>query len=152
MSFLMVIYLCSTALVTYSTTLTQMSIGYFLMGMLHLKITVSYTHMFELIENDHKGFCATLINSVDGATLGITGVAFQFITNDGVRFQEMMNLITSIAVVLYLLLIPESPSWLLYNGEREKAVQNLNYIARFNGSSKRIPAAAEFDVVSQAIR
>ena len=63
-----------------------MSIGYFLMGMMHLKITVSYTHMFELIENDHKGFCATLINTVDGATLGITGFTFQFITNDGVSF------------------------------------------------------------------
>lgn len=87
MSCLMIIYLFSTALVTYATTLAEMSVGYFLMGMLHLKITVSYTHMFELIENEHKGFCATVINTVDGATLGITGFVFQFVTQDGVKFQ-----------------------------------------------------------------
>lgn len=63
-----------------------------------------------------------------------------------------MNLFGSIAVVLYLLLVPETPCWLLNNGQREEAVHSLNYIAKFNGSSKRIPVNAEFDVVSQAIR
>ena len=58
----------------------------------------------------------------------------------------------SILVVLYLFLVPESPCWLLNNGQRQEAIESLNYIAKFNGSMTRIPAAAEFDVVSQAFR
>lgn len=84
-----------------------------MMGILHLKITVSYTHIFELIDDDHKGFCATVLNMVDAITLGVVGFCFSFVTRDGVRFMEITYLISSMFVVLYFVLIPESPSWLL---------------------------------------
>lgn len=148
MTILMILYLFSTGLVSYSNTLSQKSIGFFAMGILHLKITVSYTHIFELIDDDHKGFCATVLNMVDAITLAVVGFCFIFVTRDGVRFMEVTFLVSSIFVVLYFVLVPESPSWLLSTDQQEEALKSLNYIAKFNGSHERIPLSADFDVVS----
>ena len=109
----MIIYLFSAGLMTYSLSLRQKSIGYFIMGILHLKVTVSYTHIFELIDDDYKGLCATVLNVVDAITLGVVGFCFIFVTKDGVRFMEITFLLSSIFVILYIVFVPESPSWLL---------------------------------------
>ena len=92
-----------------------------MMGILHLKITAAYTHLFELVDDESKGFCATVMNMFDAMTLGITGFSYLFITKDGVKFTEIVNFVTSVLVILYLVLMPESPTWLLNNDRREDA-------------------------------
>ena len=110
------------------------------MGILHLKFTVSYTHMFELIDDDYKRLCATVINMVDAATIAVIGFSFKFVTRNAVQFMEIVNLISSLIVLLYLVFIPESPVWLLSTDQKEEALKSLNYIAKLNGSKERIPA------------
>lgn len=39
---------------------------------------------------------------------------------------------------------PESPRWLLYNGRVDEAIEAINYMAKFNGSSEKIPLDATF--------
>ena len=41
-------------------------------------------------------------------------------------------------------LCPESPRWYLVNGRREKGIQTLNYISKFNGMPGKIPRDAQF--------
>ena len=118
------------------------------MGILHLKVTVSYTHIFELIDDDYKGLCATVLNVVDAITLGVVGFCFIFVTKDGVRFMEITFLLSSIFVVLYIVFVPESPSWLLSTDQQDEALKCLNFIAKLNGSHERIPKSTDFDIVS----
>jgi len=53
----------------------------------------------------------------------------------------------------YCLVVPESPRWLFQrDGPKSKdAINVLNYIAWFNGSSKRIPLDAHFDIIGQVV-
>ena len=48
-----------------------------------------------------------------------------------------LNLLVCITTLFFLIsrYVPESPSWLLVSGEREKAKDVLQYIARENGES-----------------
>jgi len=47
-----------------------------------------------------------------------------------------------VALVVFAWAIPETPKWLLINGKIDDAIDNLNYIAKFNGSANRIPKNA----------
>ena len=43
------------------------------------------------------------------------------------------TVLSIISYVVCLLIIPESPSWLLINGRTQEAIAVFNYIGRFNG-------------------
>ena len=53
-----------------------------------------------------------------------------------------MHYIGAIATALYIMLVPESPSWLLLNNRNHEAIKSLNWIAFINGSNTRIPENA----------
>jgi hypothetical protein len=55
------------------------------------------------------------------------------------------------ATILYIIIVPESPRWLLLNSKHRKAIDVLNYIAKFNCSKETIPSNARFDYLNQAI-
>jgi hypothetical protein len=44
-----------------------------------------------------------------------------------------MNIIESVAVLLFLLIAPESPTWLLNNKDYLKCSHSLRYLAKTNG-------------------
>ena len=55
-----------------------------------------------------------------------------------------MTLIGTIGLVLDVLIIPESPIWLLNHGRTKDAIQMLNYIGRFNGVKTQLPDTTIF--------
>ena len=115
--------------------------------MLHVKITLSYAYMFELADEDSKGFCATFLNASDAVTMGIVGIVMTFCTRDIIFLVELVNYIETAGILIFIAIIPESPKWLLLNGFKERGIQELNYIALINGSKMRIPMHAEFDLI-----
>ena len=50
-------------------------------------------------------------------------------------------------IVLYFLVVPESPRYLFMNKKSKEAIKVLNYIAWFNFSKLRIPDDAQFDTI-----
>ena len=56
-----------------------------------------------------------------------------------------MTLLSTVAYVGAMALVPESPVWLLFKGRRTDAIKNLNWIAKVNGSTNRIQADAIFE-------
>ena len=51
----------------------------------------------------------------------------------------------SVSALVLAFICPESPRWLLYNGRTDEAIEAINYIAKFNGSSEKIPLDATFE-------
>jgi hypothetical protein len=49
--------------------------------------------------------------------------------------------------LIFFLVIPESPYWQFYTygNKSKKAIDNLNYIAWFNGSKYRVSYESEYD-------
>ena len=112
---------------------------------------MSYTHMFELTEESRKQMCATVMNAVDASTLLVLGLSVILIVRDVVAIVEFVTVAQVWCMVLYLLLIPESPKWLMMNGKITEGISVMNYIAKFNGAKERIPNNAEFDFIGQAL-
>jgi len=103
---------------------------------------LSYTHMFELSDEKSKAFCGTFLNTLDVLTFTIEGLYFEHVDRNAIQYLQTVFLLQAVGVALYLILIPESPRWLLLQERQADAIDCLNYIASFNMSKKRIPADA----------
>jgi len=57
-----------------------------------------------------------------------------------------MHYLGTTAVILYIILIPESPKFLFVNDRREEGIAALNRIAVINRSTFRVPPNAKLDI------
>lgn len=69
-------------LIIFSPSIMVKKIGFFVFGYLHIKNSLSYTHMFELIESKHQVFCSTIITGIDTLTITVTCAIYKYVTND----------------------------------------------------------------------
>ena len=58
MTLIVLPYIVTFGMVAYGTNVTVKTFGMFMQGALHLRITLSYTHMYELVREKDKPFCA----------------------------------------------------------------------------------------------
>ena len=115
MNIVIPLYIIASAITIYSLSLEGKAIGFFVQGFLHIKITLSYSHILELVPETHKGFVATVLTAFDSVSLAVFGITLMFISRDLVKFLEVVNIIETIACLIYLSFAPESPSWLINN-------------------------------------
>lgn len=111
MMLILPLYIMVTSLSVLSDDIAMKRMGFFLQGLFHIKISNSYTHMFELVPESAKVIGQTCINSYDACTLLIVCVAIKF---GGASYQQVAEIqlyVGSVACVLYFLIVPESPTW-----------------------------------------
>ena len=128
-------------------------LGSFCLGLLHIKISTSYTHCYELVQDKHRAPCSTVINIFDDTSLGLIGLLLRYGHNDFNLILRYHWMVGTVAIVLYMILVPESPKWLFFKegASSKRGIDALNYIAWMNGSMYRVPACAKLDVLGQAI-
>jgi len=71
----------------FSTNYITKAIGLVVMGLFHIKISVSYVYMFECVHSRNKPSCATVINIFDGISLTIACVYLRWISHDLILLQ-----------------------------------------------------------------
>ena len=81
---------------------------------------------------------------MDCSPATITGVFYLVFSRDWFTIY-LINIIMSVSALVLAFICPESPRWLLYNGRTDEAIEAINYIAKFNGSSEKIPLDATFE-------
>ena len=114
--------------------------GFFLQGLLHTRITVCNMHSIELVEDQHKPFMSTCINVFDSSMIMVCCVVVKNFCKDMDKVLQVWWLIGSIACVLYLALVPESPRWLfMQKSNNKEGIESMNYVAWANGSEFRVP-------------
>ena len=84
-----------------------------------------------------------MINVMDASPTLITGLFYLLVSREWFPIYTA-NLILSFIAFFLAFICPESPRWLLYNGRQDDAIEALNYMAKFNGSSVRIAKDAIF--------
>lgn len=141
------VYLC-----IYGKTLEIKSWGFFIHGMFHIRITIAFTHLIELVDNANKDICQTVLTFFDTFSIAIMCLWLQFVDNNLQRFLNVYFTAGLFSIVVYVLIIPESPRWLLLRDPASaKGKRVLNYIAWFNGSKRRIPDHAVMDNLDQVL-
>jgi MFS family permease len=113
MLFILPIYVLASALSIFSEKMAFKTIGFFLQGLFHLKITVSYTHVLDLMPTNSKSFVATLITAFDSATPMFACLYFKFVEKNIDKVLKIHFCYGCIACISYIAFIPESPRWLL---------------------------------------
>lgn len=73
---------------------------------------LSYTLIFELVPKDHKSFCASFINTVDSLTIFGNALFYYIVQADAIFYMKIAHHVGTVATILFLILIPESPRWL----------------------------------------
>ena len=149
MALVLPLYCLVTTLAVMSDDLWMKKIGFFLQGFIHIKISNTFTSIYEFVPEAGKIPCLTLITCYDSCTLLIVCSAIKFAGASFQQVAEVQLYVGIVASALYLLIAPESPQWyFLKDGPRSKrGIQSLNYIAWFNGSSSRVPEGAVFDLI-----
>lgn len=136
------IYLFASAITLYSPNLSLKTIGMFIQGFFHIKNTLSYTHMIEILPEKNKELCLTFISLFDQMSLFLIASSLSFVTKNLTGILYTYNLTGSLLIILYLIIAPESPYFLITRNKKQEGIKVLNYIAWFNGSKNRIPEAA----------
>lgn len=134
------IYMVATAVVVFSNDMQTMKIATFVLGFFHLKSTCAFTQAVELVADKYKTRTIIMLNAFYFACMVFVGMFYLLIDPDTdtlLTFYLYLGVATSI---LYIAFIPESPYWLVRNEGpcSKRAIKNLNYIAKFNGSPNLI--------------
>ena len=153
MSIFMTFVMFATYISAFGTDMSHMRIGFFLIGFFHLKISLSYTYAAELVPESSKQMVLTIISAYDACSLLIACSIMKYYKPDETLVMQFHFGLGLFALLLFSLVIPESPKWLFMKKgtNSREAINILNYIAWFNGCELRVPDDAIFDIVGQAI-
>lgn len=83
----MPLYIIASTVVAHVPDINMKAVGYFFTGFLHIKITNTYTYIFEIVPEAYKTQCSSFINILDSMTLAVLGLSFIFLTRDAVYVQ-----------------------------------------------------------------
>lgn len=132
-------------LIIFSSDFITRTIGFTLLGFFSAtKNSVCYAWLFELVNQKDKSFANTCLNMGDYLVLLLAGLYFIFVSQDWAPLIMSIYFIDVAASLVILFLCSESPRWLLMQGRRQEAIQSLNFIAKVNGSTKKIAPETEF--------
>jgi len=112
-------------------------LGFLVMGIMHLKFSICFVALFELLSEKNKSIGSTIINVFDSGTVGFACLSYILFSNNYWNLQIVM-FITGIGAFFLTFLVPESPKWLITKNRYADAVQVFNYMAAFNLSPNRI--------------
>jgi hypothetical protein len=87
----------------------------------------------------------TTIGTGDMTTIAIIQLYYIFIGRDYLTLILWTTIAAIASWFLCIFVLPESPKLLLAQGKAQKAINVLNYIAKINGSTSRIPQDAQFE-------
>jgi len=137
------ISLVSQTVMLYSSDFWVRLAMFGLAGLSQLKNTTSYVWLSECTSTPNKASTFTLINEFDALPFILSCFFYLFVSKNWMLLPLFFCVLSYIAFGLAFL-CPESPRWLLVNGNSKEAIEVLNRMAVMNRSPKRIPPNAIF--------
>jgi hypothetical protein len=140
-------------LAIYDQRIPVKKFGFFLNGFFHIRYSGSIIHSLEMVPDVYKNANFTGLLLFEVSVVFYACLVFYFYS-PSIQLVFDIHFILGVGMYLaYCLVVPESPRWLFQrDGPKSKdAINVLNYIAWFNGSSKRIPLDAHFDIIGQVV-
>ena len=112
MKFVLPAHIIASFISVFGNSLYLKSVGFFLQGVLHLRITISYCHCLELVMDKHKPIASTAINSLDSGSIMIMAGIFNYYNKHVNQVLQIYWAIGFFFCLVYFYAIPESPRYL----------------------------------------
>ena len=109
MNFLLVFNVIGIYIVTFYSSSLMKSIGFFLMGFFHLKISLSFCYSTELCTDKDKAKMPTFIQFFDSSLILIAPLIFKYIDKNTQPLLNILLYIGTTGCILFVILVPESP-------------------------------------------
>lgn len=115
----------------YSGTIFWKKVGFFLIGLFHVKLSLSQTYALELMPFGSKNIAITVMLAFDASNLMLACLILKYVTVNMESVLTMYFYMTIVALILFLAFIPESPKWLFMKKGRnnQEGIRILNYIS-----------------------
>ena len=106
----------------------------FLLGMTAPGRTIVATALAdEFLDQEKRTWVFPLSSTYSGVIVITTALYFQRLSRD-IKYIQLMNLaVLTLLLCLTIIIVPESPKWLLSKGRYDEARASLMHVARFNG-------------------
>ena len=97
-----------------------------------------YQWATELVPSTSSESVIILLTTFDAGSLAFICLYFQFVSKDWFPLMFFMTILSSVAFIVSVFVLPESPSWLIEQHRDQDAVDALNRIGYINGAKERI--------------
>ena len=142
----MIFSIIAQLLILFFSSIAVRTVGFFLIGLTCNKNSIACVWGSECVPLAGRSKVFSIINVVDCTPPLIFGLYCLFISRDWYPIY-LATVIVNVIGLLLVLILPESPRWLIYGNKREEAIKQINYMAWFNGNDKEtyIPEDATFE-------
>lgn len=117
---------------------------YCLLAFFYIHNTMCFNYMFELTEAKYVPSVLSFITVWDTLIVSIVNFSYLTFTNDWQPPFAFFTWFGAICIFLQILIIPDSPKFLLLAGRKQEAVNALNQIAQLNRSNFRFTINHKF--------
>ena len=138
------IHLAAQYLILFYPDFWARLLGLVLYGVAQLKQSVVYVWATELAPSKNSTSVTVSLTCFDSGSLAFICIYFMFISKDWFPLMLFMTGLSTVAFLFMAFALPESPIWLINNGQTKEAVDVFNYIGKWNGVSKRLDHAVIF--------
>ena len=115
LTFTAVLSAIASAVILFVPNTAAKSAGFFVIGFAHNKNSVSFTYCWELFPVKHQDIAITALGFYDTGNIAFS-CAFVLLTGLPMQTYMIINFTLGVAgLILFILLVPESPKFLLMN-------------------------------------
>jgi hypothetical protein len=107
-------------------------LGFFLAGLARLKLIPFALILKENVETKYSSYATTFMYSFVFMVLFVFCTYVEYISKNAIWFLHFTNASSIICIIVFYSISVDSPLRLIRQGDERLAMQNLNYIARFN--------------------
>lgn len=120
------VHVAAQYLILFDSSYWARFTGLLFFGLSQMKHSVVYVWMNELVPARHKVSVTSFLTSWDSGSIAIVCFYFLFISKDWFPIMLICVILSTVSWLGCVLLLPESPSWLLINGKTQEAIRVFN--------------------------
>mmetsp|Transcript_2873 Transcript_2873/g.4466 ORF Transcript_2873/g.4466 Transcript_2873/m.4466 type:complete len:217 (+) Transcript_2873:702-1352(+) len=105
---------------------------YMALGFNRIKMNLSVVTAIDHLQAKNKALAITFVYGLEGATVGLMCLYFQFVGRDAFSYLNYVNVIYFLTLLTTYFLTMESPKWLLLKSRQEEAIASLRNMAYIN--------------------
>ena len=118
----------------FAKSFVIMAVALFVVGMCSsARWTVSYVYLMEFLTEDTIKCVGPFVNASAALAFVIAAFTLQVLTKETIVLEYAALFISTLAVILTIFFLPESPKWLVNSDQMNRAKDAYKYIAEVNG-------------------